>query len=75
MAGILSGMKWMMENKSKGLVFGEDLDEEYIIQEVKDYMGVFYSGPVTGNNVHIPGTHLDSILIHDGTKCVDVDDL
>jgi homospermidine synthase len=58
MAGILSGLKWMLNNKNKGLVFGEDVDDNYIIENAKKYLGKYYSGPVTGKS-------LDSFYLSD----------
>jgi homospermidine synthase len=46
MAGVLSGVKWMIKNKKSGIVFGEDIDDRYIIKLAKKYLGKYYSGPV-----------------------------
>jgi homospermidine synthase len=46
MAGVLGGLSYIIENKDKGLIFGEDVCEKYIINKIRKYLGVFYSGPV-----------------------------
>jgi homospermidine synthase len=46
MAGILSGVKWINKNKNQGLIFGEDVDDTYILKHIKKYLGKYYSGPV-----------------------------
>jgi homospermidine synthase len=75
MAGILSGVHWMLKNKNKGLLFGEDLDDNYIIKCAKKYLGVFYSGPTGG--LTLPGTTLVDLIQKGGVKSggVHVDDL
>lgn len=75
MAGILSGVHWMLKNKNKGLLFGEDLDDNYIIKCAKKYLGVFYSGPTGG--LTLPGTKLVDLIQKGGVKSggVHVDDL
>ena len=37
MAGVLAGVSWMLGNKHKGLVFGEDLDDDFILKLAKKY--------------------------------------
>lgn len=76
MAGILSGVSWMYKNKNKGLVFGEDLDDNYIIELAKPYLGRYYSGPVTDENVTLPGVSLYDLVVRDDkSKYVNVNDL
>ena len=74
MAGVLSGVSWMYKNKNKGMVFGEDLDDDYIIELAKRYLGKYYSGPVTGD-VTLPGTTLYDLVVGDKSKTVRVKDL
>jgi homospermidine synthase len=66
MAGILSGVHWMLKNKNKGLVFGEDLDDNYIMRCAKKYLGVFYSGPTGG--LTVDGTKLVDLIQKGGSK-------
>lgn len=66
MAGILSGVHWMLKNKNKGLVFGEDLDDNYIMRCAKKYLGVFYSGPTGG--LTLDGTKLVDLIHKGGSK-------
>jgi homospermidine synthase len=61
MAGILSGLSYAIENDNLGIIFGEDPDENYIINKIKKYLGLFYSGPVMG--VKIRGHTLDALKI------------
>jgi homospermidine synthase len=74
MAGILSGIRWMIKNKNSGITFGEDLDDNYIINLSKKYLGKYYSGPVdpkfklhstTLNNLIVKGYDNTSTLVSD----------
>lgn len=65
MAGVLSAVRWMLKNKNKGLVFGEDLDDNYIIKYSKKYLGKYYSGPVTGN-FKLNHTTLNELIVEGG---------
>ena len=67
MAGVLSGVSWMVKNKNRGLVFGEDLDDNYIIELAKPYLGVYHSDIVTGD-VSLPGTTLYDLVVRDGVS-------
>lgn len=62
MAGILSGLHWMIQNKNSGLVFGEDLDDNYIIKLAKKYLGKYYSGPVD-QSFQLKHTTLDKLIV------------
>jgi homospermidine synthase len=46
MAGIMSGLSYIIENNNKGLLLSEDIPEDYIINKIKPYLGTFYSGQV-----------------------------
>lgn len=39
---LLSGVKYMIENPDEGILFPEDLDELYVINHCKKYLGKFY---------------------------------
>jgi len=67
MAGILSGVSWMYKNRNKGLVFGEDLDDNYIIELAKPYLGHYHSGPVV-DKVTLPGVSLYDLVVKDGSE-------
>jgi homospermidine synthase len=67
MAGVLSGVRWMIRNRKKGLVFGEDIDNNYIIRHAKKYLGHYYSGPVT-HGMTLPGTTLSELIVKGGSK-------
>lgn len=45
MAGIFSAMSYAIENKNKGILFCEELDDKYILEKAKKYLGVIYNGP------------------------------
>ena len=62
MAGILSGIHWMIKNKNSGITFGEDLDDNYIIKLSKKYLGKYYSGPVDPN-FKLQSTTLDKLIV------------
>jgi len=59
MAGVLSGVSYMVEHDDKGIIFGEDLDDKYVLRKAKKYLGVIYSGPVEG--VKIKGYSMDKL--------------
>jgi homospermidine synthase len=61
MAGVLSGAKWILKNKNRGLCFGEDINDNYIIKHSKKYLGRYYSGPVT-DNIALDGHTLDKLI-------------
>jgi len=68
MAGVLSAVHWVLnDNMNKGLVFGEDIDDKYIMRLAKKYLGVFYSGPVTGG-LTLDGTTLDTLIFKGGSR-------
>ena len=46
MAGIMSGLSYIIENNDRGLLLSEDIPEDYIINKIKPYLGTFYSGHV-----------------------------
>lgn len=62
MAGVLSGTSWMAANRQKGLVFAENLDDSYILNLAKPFLGTFYSGPVTGG-ISLNGIHLTDLIV------------
>lgn len=62
MAGILSGIRWMIKNKNSGITFGEDLDDNYIIKLSKKYLGKYYSGPVD-HNFKLQSTTLNKLIV------------
>lgn len=62
MAGILSGVKWMLKNKNKGLCFGEDVNDDYIIKNSKKYLGLYYSD-IVPDNVSLKHNTLDKLIV------------
>lgn len=63
MAGIFSGLSYILENKNLGLIFGEDIDDKYVIDKIEKYLGVFYSGPVPETLI-LP-VHIEQLLVQD----------
>jgi homospermidine synthase len=61
MAGLLGGLSWSLKNPGEGVVTAEAMDTAYIMGLVKKYLGVFYSGQVTG--VNIAGYDIDSLMV------------
>lgn len=75
MAGVLSGLNWCVRNKNKGLVFGEHLDDQYILKLAKPFLGTLYSGPVD-ENVKLRGLTLTDLIVEgQDDKYSSVDDL
>lgn len=67
MAGILSGIHWMIKNKNSGITFGEDLDDNYIIKLSKKFLGKYYSGHVD-KNFKLQSTTLDKLIVKGSDK-------
>ncbi|MDO8460176.1 MAG: saccharopine dehydrogenase C-terminal domain-containing protein [Nanoarchaeota archaeon] len=44
-AGVISAVKWMIENPRRGLCIPDDLPHDYILNEAKPYLGDFISMP------------------------------
>jgi homospermidine synthase len=47
-AGVLGGAKYIFAHPNKDLLFPEDIPETFILKHVKKYLGIVYSGPLTG---------------------------
>lgn len=62
-AGILGGLSYIIENNNKGLMFGEDVCEKYVINKIKKYLGVFYSGPVPNSSELKLPVNIGSLMI------------
>jgi homospermidine synthase len=45
-AGVLSGVKYALENPEKGILYSEDLPSDWIMENAKPYLGTVFSGPV-----------------------------
>lgn len=76
MAGILSGVVWMIKNKNKGLCFGEDIDDDFIIKMAKKYLGVYYSRPVIVNKENqLNGTTMDKLCVSNIGEMSDISEL
>lgn len=60
MAGVLSGVKWMNKHRNQGIIFGEDVDDAYILKNIKKYMGKYYSGPV---DLKLDGYTIDKLIL------------
>lgn len=75
MAGILSGVRWMIKNKNRGILFAEDIDDNYILNLSKKYLGKYYSGSVDPK-FQLEHTTLDKLIVKgaDDTH-TDIDDL
>ena len=61
MAGILSGLSWIIDNPEMGVLFAEEMDEGYVISKAKKYLGHIYSGPITG--VKIAGYTVNDLMV------------
>jgi homospermidine synthase len=61
MAGILSGTAWAIRNPHRGMVYPEAMDDRFIFQKVKKYLGRWHSGPITG--VRIRGTRFTQLMV------------
>ena len=61
MAGLLSGLSWALKNPNEGMVTPEAMDTRFILNLVKKYLGVVYSGEVTG--VNISGYDIDELMV------------
>lgn len=44
MAGVFSSVSYALENPNKGILFCEELDDKYILEKTKKYLGVVYNG-------------------------------
>jgi|694.fasta_scaffold16096_8 homospermidine synthase len=76
MAGVLSGVVWMMKHKNKGLCFGEDIDDKFVINMSKKYLGRYYSRPVIVSKEHeLNGTTMDKLFVDKNAEKTHVDDL
>lgn len=61
MAGVLAGVAWALKNPSSGMVYPEQMDDEFVFRKVKKYLGIWYSGPIEG--CKIKGTRLSQLLV------------
>ena len=61
MAGLLSGLSWIIDNPDLGVLFAEEMDEGYIIAKAKKYLGHIYSGSITG--VKIAGYTVNDLMV------------
>jgi homospermidine synthase len=75
MAGILSGAKWILKNKNKGLCFGEDVDDDYIIKNCKKFLGVYYSDIVKSDIIINNNNTLDKLIVNKDSTVVNIKDL
>lgn len=74
MGGVLSGVVWMMKHKNKGLCFGEDIDDKFVINMCKKYLGKYYSRPViVSKEDELPGTTMDKLFVDKNAEKTDVD--
>lgn len=44
MAGVFSSVSYALTNPNKGILFCEELDDKYIFEKAKKYLGVIYNG-------------------------------
>ena len=66
MAGVLSGMSWMLLNKHSGLSFGDNIDNKFILNLTKKYLGKFFSDSIkTSTNI---GFTLNDLIIEGEDK-------
>ena len=76
MAGILSGVVWMTKHKNKGLCFGEDIDDNFIIKMAEKYLGVYYSRPVIVNKENqLKGTTMDKLFVNKNSNILEMSDI
>jgi len=76
MAGVLSGVVWMMKHKNRGLCFGEDIDDKFVINMAKKYLGKYYSRPViVSKENELSGTTMDKLFVDKNAEKTDIDDL
>jgi homospermidine synthase len=75
MSGVLSGAKWILKNKNKGLCFGEDLDDDYIIKNCKKFLGVYYSDIVNNDIIINDSNTLDKLIVNKNTDITNIKDL
>ena len=76
MAGVLSGVVWMLKHKNRGLCFGEDIDDKFVIKMSKKYLGKYYSRPViVSKEDQLSGTTMDKLFIDKNTEKTDISEL
>jgi homospermidine synthase len=61
MAGVLSGLSYIVENKELGLMYGEDVPEDYIIEKCKKFLGIFYCGKIN-EKINLD-YHMENLLL------------
>lgn len=60
-AGLISGIRWMLDNPRRGLCFPEDLPHREILRHAAPYLGRLISMPVSW-------TPLDNFHVHFGDQ-------
>jgi len=68
MCGILSACQWMLKHPNKGMVFSENIDEGFILNKCKKYLGTFYSAPIPKDQCNITGCDLNSLIVSSNGK-------
>jgi homospermidine synthase len=63
-AGVLSSLSYALENPNEGILFCEALDDKFIINKTKKYLGVLYNGPT---NIQMSSVYLNEV-IHNSCK-------
>jgi homospermidine synthase len=58
--GIIGGIHWMLQHPNKGIIFPEDIDENFVFDIVGNHLGIIYSGPIT--NCNIKGFSLNDLM-------------
>jgi homospermidine synthase len=61
MAGLVSGLAWALKHPNEGMIYTDIIDTKFILSMIKKYLGVFYSGQVTG--VDIAGYTIDKLMV------------
>jgi homospermidine synthase len=61
MAGVLSHLAWALKNPNKGKIYSDAVDSNFILSMMKKYLGVVYSGEVTG--VDIAGYTIEKLMV------------
>ena len=76
MSGVLSGVVWMLKHKNRGLCFGEDIDDKFVIKMSKKYLGRYYSRPViVSKEDQLSGTTMDKLLVDKNAEKTDISEL
>jgi len=68
MCGILSACQWMLKHPNKGITFPEEIDEKFILDKCKKYLGTFYSAPIPKEECNLNSFDLNSLIVSSNGK-------